>query len=47
MQVVTHGRGNNQTQMAPFAYGLLGQIAELSKGQSKRRDMIVVTLVSG
>ena len=46
VQIATHGRCNNKKQMAYFAHGLLGHLNEVSQGKRRRRDVIIVTLVS-
>jgi len=42
--IATHGRGNNATQMAHFAQGILGRAVGLASGKAKKREAIVVTL---
>ncbi|WVQ93019.1 hypothetical protein IAU59_000082 [Kwoniella sp. CBS 9459] len=41
--IAAHGRMNSQKNMAPFAQGIIGEIASKPEGKRKR-DLIVVTL---
>ncbi|KAK1922696.1 Alpha/Beta hydrolase protein [Papiliotrema laurentii] len=42
--IATHGRCNNQKQMAHLAHGLLGHISVLAQDHPRTRDVIVVTV---
>ena len=46
VQIAAHGRLNKKEQMEPFAHGLLGAVRDRYNEGARRRDVIVVTLVS-
>lgn len=46
--IATHGRGSDQTTLAPLVEGIYARFEELEKevGRGRRGELVVVTLVS-